>query len=104
MARYAGRVIVSKVDKNGDKIKNYKTWRKQHPNEQVFDSKVEWEVWRYLMDSDIAFDSQPSIELFSSLVTTEFIKPRQTKKAKKEKRNKRAIKTITQIIRRIIIW
>ncbi len=96
MARYAGRVIVHKVDTQGKTIKNYSAWRKKHPKAQVFDSKVEWEVWDYLRTADIAFESQPSLELFGSITTTEFVKPRQTKKAKKEKRNKRTIKTTVQ--------
>jgi len=96
MARYAGRVIVAKVDAEGNRIKNFKQWRKKNPDALYFDSYPEWEVWYYLIHSDIAFESQPTLELFSGIDTMEFVQPRQTKKAKKEKRNKRTIKAVKQ--------
>jgi len=97
MARYAGRVIVNKVDKNGKKIKNLKQWLKSHPGELYFDSYPEWEVWDYLVESDIDHTFHPKpLQLLSSITTAEFKKPRQTKKAKKEKRNKPEIKFVTQ--------
>ncbi len=94
--RYKGRVVVSKVDEEGNKIKILKTWIKNNPGKIYFDSIPEWEVWDYLRESDIDFTYQPKLDLFSSVVTQEFEKPRQTVKAKKEKRNKREIKKITQ--------
>jgi len=96
MARYRGRVIISKVDSKGQKIKNYKTWRKKHPRAKAFDSYTEWEVWDYLKKSGINFTEQPEILLFDGITTEEFVKPRQTKKAKKEGRNKREIKESKQ--------
>ncbi len=96
MARYRGRVIVSKVDEEGNKIKNLKTWIKNNPKKLYFDSTPEWEVWDYLNGSGANFIYQPKLDLFSSMTTQEFEKPRQTAKAKKEKRTKREIKDIIQ--------
>ena len=94
--RYRGRVIVSKVDEFGTKIKNLKAWIKENPKALYFDSYTEWEVWKYIKDSNIDYIYQPKLELFGSVQTMEFEKPRQTKKAKEEKRNKRLVKTVTQ--------
>jgi hypothetical protein len=94
--RYRGRVIVPKIDINGDKIKDYKKWRKKHPRAKSFDSKTEWEVWKFMKDSDINYKEQPALLLFDGIETKEFVKPRQTKKAKKEGRNKREIKKVKQ--------
>ncbi len=96
MARYRGRVIVSKVDEFGTKIKNLQVWKKKNPSSIYFDSIPEWAVWKYLVDSDIKHEYQPKISLFSSMKTEEFEMPRQTKKAKEEKRNKREIKDVVQ--------
>jgi hypothetical protein len=96
MARYAGRVVVNKVDENGVAIKNLKSWIKNNPGKRYFDSKLEWEVWEYLKDSGISFKTQITLKLFDSVNTEEFQKPRQTAKARKEKRNKREIKSISQ--------
>lgn len=79
MARTRGRVIISKVDSSGTKIKNFKTWRALHPAEQVFDSKVEWSVWNYLNNSGIDHQSQTTLELFDQITTREFQQPRKTK-------------------------
>ncbi len=94
--RYRGRVIISKVNSKGEKIKNLKLWLKSHPKELYFDSYVEWEVWNYLTEIDAEFKYQPKVDLFDEVKTQEFEKPRQTKKAKKEKRNKRVVKDIVQ--------
>ena len=94
--RYRGRVVVHKVDEFGNKIKNLKVWISKNPDSLYFDSTPEWEVWKYLVDSDINYDYQPKLNLFSAIKTKEFEKPRQTKKAKIEKRNKREIKDVTQ--------
>ena len=96
MARYRGRVVVRKVDEFGEKILNLKGWIKKNPGALYFDSYPEWEVWDYLTQSNITFIYQPKLDLFSSIATKEFEKPRQTKKAKEEKRTKREIKSITQ--------
>ncbi len=94
--RYRGRVKVLKVDSNGNKIKNLKKWLKANPGELYFDSTPEWEVWKYLKESKIDFTNQPKLNLQPSIATQEFEMPRQTAKAKEEKRNKREIKTISQ--------
>ena len=94
--RYRGRVKVLKVDSKGNKIKNLKKWLKDHPGELYFDSTPEWEVWKYLKESKIDFTSQPKLNLQPSIATQEFEMPRQTAKAKEEKRNKREIKDISQ--------
>ena len=96
MARYNGRVIVSKVDEFGKKIKDFKTWRSANPNGIHFDSHPEWEVWAYLKGLNIKYDYQPSVDLFETIDTQEFEIPRQTKKAKKEKNNQRTIKDVSQ--------
>ena len=94
--RYRGRVKISKVDQKGNKIKNFKVWKKSNPNKIYFDSYPEWEVWDYMMISSIAFTYEPKIDLFSTINTEEFEKPRQTKKAKLNKDNKRIIKAVKQ--------
>jgi len=96
MARHRGRVIVPKVDENGDKIKNFKTWRKKNPDSKFFDSYPEWEVWDYLDKSGIDHVAQPTLTLFDGIDTEEFVQPRQTKKAKAEGRKDRSIKTAKQ--------
>ena len=94
--RYRGRVIVHKVDEFGNKIKNFKNWKSKNPNSIHFDSLPEWEVWNYIVKSNINYIYQPHLELFESIKSKEFKKPRQTKKAKKEKRNNKEIKDIIQ--------
>ncbi len=96
MARYRGRVVVRKVDEFGEKIKNLASWKKKNPNSLYFDSYPEWEVWKYIVDSDINHTYQPQLSLFSGTLTQEFNKPVQTKKAKEEKRNKREVKDVKQ--------
>ena len=97
MARYAGRVIVDKVDEFGKKIKNFKQWRKKHLDSLFFDSMPEWEVWKYLDDSNIDYIYHPdSIELLPAVKTVEFQHPRRTKKAVREKRTDPVIKEVTQ--------
>lgn len=96
MARYAGRVIVKKVDKHGEQIKSFKSWRKKNPEAPYFDSYPEWEVWDYITSNNIDYEYQPKLQLFDSITTSEFKQPRQTKKAKQEKRNKREIKEVKQ--------
>ncbi len=96
MARYRGRVVVYKVDEYGTKIKNLKSWKIKNPSSIYFDSTPEWEVWQYLMESNISHKYQPKLNLLPSISTREFEMPRQTKKAKKEKRNNREIKDIVQ--------
>ena len=96
MARYKGRMIISKVDEFGTRIKNLKVWIKKNPGCVYFDSYTEWEVWDYIMQHDINHEFQPKLKLFSSISTKEFEMPRQTKKAKEEKRNKREIKNVIQ--------
>ena len=94
--RYRGRVRVLKVDEDGNKIKNLKIWIGNNPDKLYFDSTPEWAVWDYLTKSKIDFIYQPKLNLFPTTKTQEFEKPRQTAKAKKEKRNTREIKYITQ--------
>lgn len=94
--RRRGRVIVLKVDSDGNKIKNYAVWRKAHPDSAVFDSKVEWEVWKYMENSSIVNSAQVTLNLLPTVETREFQQPRQTKLAKKEGRNKRELKEVTQ--------
>jgi len=93
MARYRGRVIISKVDEFGDKIKNLKEWVIKNPNSIHFDSYVEWEVWNYIQEEDIPHLYQPKIDLFPSISTQEFEQPRQTKNSNDTKRK---IKTVMQ--------
>jgi len=94
--RYRGRVKISKVDRHGNKIKNLKVWKNANPGDIYFDSYPEWEVWDYMMISSINFVYEPKIDLFDSIDTEEFEKPRQTKKAKLSKDNKRVIKDVKQ--------
>jgi hypothetical protein len=97
MARYAGRVIVHKVDKSGKKIKSLKAWLAKHPKETYFDSFVEWEVWDYMERAGIDYVFHPtSIELLPAITTKEFKRPKRTKKAIKEGRVNPEIKTVTQ--------
>jgi hypothetical protein len=97
MARTRGRVIVPKVDKNGDKIKDFKRWRKKNPTAMYFDSIPEWEVWEHLAKVGISHTFHPaSIELLPAITTTEFQHPRRTKKAVKEGRVKPVLKKVTQ--------
>ena len=97
MARSLGRVLVLKVDKKGDKIKSFKTWRKKHPKEIFFDSYPEWEVWNYLRGTKIKHVFHPkSIELLPAIKTKEFKHPRRTKKAIREGRTNPEIKEVTQ--------
>jgi hypothetical protein len=73
MARYNGRVIVSKVDANGKKIKEkLSVWIAKHPGEMYFDSLLEQEVWEYLNDNKINHETKKEILLFDSCDTTEF--------------------------------
>ena len=73
MARYNGRVIVSKVDANGKKIKEkLSVWIAKHPGEMYFDSLLEQEVWEYLSDNKIKHETKKEILLFDSCSTTEF--------------------------------
>lgn len=96
MARHRGRVIVQKVDITGKKIKNLAAWIIANPGARYFDSHVEWEVWDYLDTSGIEHQSQVTLNLYPTVKTEEFQQPRQTKKAKKEGRNEREIKEVTQ--------
>jgi hypothetical protein len=73
MARYNGRVIVSKVDANGKKIKEkLSVWIAKHPGEMYFDSLLEQEVWEYLDENKINHETKKEILLFDSCNTTEF--------------------------------
>ena len=75
MARYNGRVIVSKVDANGKKIKGQlAVWIKNHPGEMHFDSLLEQEVWDYLSENKVKHEQKKEILLFDSCDTTEFKK------------------------------
>ena len=97
MARSLGRIVVAKVDKKGDKIKSFKTWRKKHPKEIFFDSHPEWEVWNHLTRAKIKHVFHPeSIELLPAIKTKEFKHPRRTKKAVREGRTMPEIKEVTQ--------
>lgn len=74
MARYAGRVVISKVDKTGKKIKgSLATWIKSHPGELYFDSLPEWEVWDYMITNGMTFEQEHQLTLFDSMATTEFV-------------------------------
>lgn len=94
--RYRGRMIIAKVDEFGERIKNLKVWINKNPNSLYLDSYLEWEVWKYIQDNTISHTYQPKLNLFSSISTKEFEKPRQTKKAKEEKRNQRKVKDVVQ--------
>jgi len=96
--RYAGRVKVNKVDSNGKKIPNLKKWLKSNPGGRFWDSKVEWEVWNYLMKEEpyVEFTEQVTLQLFDSVKTSEFTAPRKTKKAIKEGRTAKEIKNTVQ--------
>ena len=96
MARAMGRVIVKKVDVNGKTITNLAKWKVSHPNDEYFDSKVEWEVWKYIEKHGIPHKKQVTLPLFPGVKTQEFQQPRQTKKAKKEGRKTREIKDVSQ--------
>ncbi len=73
MARYSGRVIISKVDSDGKKIKgSVVDWVKKHPGELYFDSSLEYEVWEYLTRKKIKHETKKEILLFDSCTTTEF--------------------------------
>ncbi len=73
MARRRGRVIVSKVDSNGIKIKgSLKVWNKNHPGELNFDSMIEYEAWAHLQTTKLKYDYQPNLELFAGIDTEEF--------------------------------
>lgn len=72
MARYSGRVVISKVDSKGKKIKNLKEWLEKHPGELHFDSALEYHVWDYLKDSDTKYETKKEILLFDSCDTLEF--------------------------------
>jgi len=96
MARYRGRMIISKVDEFGDKIKNLKAWIDKNPGSLHFDSHVEWEVWNYIQVESIDHLYQPELDLFPSIPTQEFEQPRQTSKAKEENRIRREIKDVVQ--------
>ncbi len=73
MARHRGRVIVSKVDSHGVKIKgSLKVWNKKHPGELNFDSMVEYKAWLHLTTTKLKFDYQPNLVLYNSLTTNEF--------------------------------
>ena len=96
MARYKGRMMVSKVDEFGDKIKVFATWRAKNPDALYFDSHPEWEVWDYLQSTSINHVYQKELNLFGGVKTQEFDQPRQTKKAKENKNNQRVIKDVMQ--------
>lgn len=96
MGRYQGRVIVSKVDEDGNRIRDLKSWIQKNPKKLYFDSYPEWEVWNYINKQGINHKYQVTLQLFDSITTQEFKQPRQTKKAKEEKRNLREIKPIKQ--------
>lgn len=98
MPRYRGRVIVSKVDENGNKIKGkLATWIKNNPGREYFDSYPEWEVWNYITkQTSLKYKTQTTLELFSSINTEEFQAPRRTKKAIAEGRTDKEIKEIVQ--------
>lgn len=85
MARTKGRVIIAKIDSSGKKIKgSLAAWIILHPGEIYFDSVPEWEVWDYLKDSDIKFQTKKELLLFDSIDTTEFT-PEDKKKGKAAK-------------------
>lgn len=96
MARSLGRVIVKKVDINGKKIANLLKWKVSNPGAVYFDSKVEWEVWKYMASAGIPHSTQVTLNLYSSVVIQEFQQPRQTRKAKKAGDSGRLIKDVTQ--------
>ena len=98
MAKYQGRVIISKVDAKGNKIKgNLATWIKNNPGRLYFDSYPEWEVWDYLKkQTKLEYKMQVTLELFSGISTEEYQAPRRTKKAIAEGRTQKEIKEIKQ--------
>jgi hypothetical protein len=96
MARYAGRVIIQKVDSQGKKIKNHELWMKTHPNEEYFDSYPEWEVWNYMKGTNIPYITKKTLTLCPGITTMEFQAPKRTKKAIEEGRVGRVLKEVTQ--------
>lgn len=73
MARYQGRVVVSKVTEEGKHIKGSEAkYREENPGKLVFDSMPEFKVWKYLTEEGINFVYEPSVDLFDSIKTTEF--------------------------------
>lgn len=97
-ARYAGRMKISKVDCDGKKIKGKLTdWIKKNPGKKYFDSTTEWVVWDYLKNkTNLNYQEQTTLELFSSVNVEEFLAPRRTKKAIKEGRTDKEIKQLKQ--------
>jgi hypothetical protein len=66
---------VKKVDEQGKPIRgSLKTWKTKNPGKLYFDSKPEWECWKYMKSEKIKNDFQPTIELFATLKTKEFKK------------------------------
>ena len=96
MSRYRGRVIVAKVDEEGNKIRDFKSWIVKNPDKLYFDSYPEWEVWNYIVNSHIEHEYQSTILLFDGITTQEFKQPRQTKKAKENGLKDREVKTVKQ--------
>ncbi len=73
MARHLGRVIVKKVGEDGKQITgSLIEWKVKNPGKLTFDSKPEYQVWKYIKDSGLEFEYQPSIELFDKITTKEF--------------------------------
>jgi hypothetical protein len=75
MARYRGRVKVSKVDEKGNPIKGkLKTWIKKNPDATYYDSMLEWEAHMYFKELKMKIDEKPKLVLFDGIETTEFKK------------------------------
>jgi hypothetical protein len=82
MARTRGRVIISKIDSNGKRIKgSLAAWIKAHPGELYFDSAPEWEVWDYLKTAKLNHEMKTELLLFDKMSTPEFY-PADKKKGK----------------------
>ncbi len=93
MARHAGRVIIAKVDQQGNKIKGkLSAWIAKHPGEMYFDSTPEWEVWDYMCTHKIPHVYEKELILCDECQTTEFKAAENGNKAKISKVKQRNIK------------
>lgn len=73
--RRTGRVFIDKVDIHGKKITDITKWRLQNPTSEVFDSKLEQEVYVYLCNENINFIFHPDpVIIGKSVNTLEFVK------------------------------
>ena len=73
--RRTGRQFIDKVDINGRKITNVATWKISHPDDLLFDSKLEQEVYVYLTNNNITFTFHPApLNIGAGIITDELVK------------------------------